>query len=173
MGALKIYIYGSPILRRRIKEVEDLPKDFKKYLDDMFGTLYDNNGIGLSANQVGKDMRFFITDLSSHDKNLGKAIFINPVILESSGESTYEEGCLSVPDIWQEVTRPEKIALQWENLDRQVFKEEFDGIMARVIQHELDHLNGMFFIDRISPLRRSFLSPKLKRIAETAETDDK
>jgi peptide deformylase len=173
MGSLKIYVYGSPILRQRIKEVEEIPKDFKKYLDDMFGLLHNNNGIGLSANQVGKDMRFFITDLTSYDKNLGKEIFINPVILGSSGESTYEEGCLSVPDIRQDVTRPEKVVLQWENLDRQVFKEEFNGMMARVIQHELDHLNGIFFVDRISPLRRSFLSSKLKRIAETAEVDNK
>lgn len=168
MSILKVYLYGSPILSKKVEKIEDLPKNFVNYMDDMFETMLIEEGIGLSANQVGKDMRFFITNLSSYDKNLGKGIFINPLIIDSSGESTLEEGCLSIPDIRQQVTRPERITLQWENLERKIFKEEFTGLMARVIQHELDHLNGLYFVDRITPFRRTFISSKLKRIAASA-----
>ncbi|MBL7137071.1 MAG: peptide deformylase [Candidatus Marinimicrobia bacterium] len=172
MSILKIYLYGSPILSKKVEKVEDLPKSFDKYMDDMFETMLIEDGIGLSANQVGKDIRFFITDFSSHDKNLTKGVFINPVIIESDGKSTLEEGCLSIPDIRQQVTRSETITLQWENVEREVFREEFSGLMARVIQHEMDHLNGIFFVDRITQLKRSFISSKLKRIAASSEKSD-
>jgi len=171
MSILKVYLYGSPILSKKVDKIEDLPKNFVNYMDDMFETMLIEEGIGLSANQVGKDMRFFITNLSSYDKNLGKGIFINPLIIDSSGESTLEEGCLSIPDIRQQVTRPESITLQWENLERKIFKEEFTGLMARVIQHELDHLNGLYFVDRITPFRRTFISSKLKKIKISALKD--
>ena len=171
MALLKIYLYGSPVLSRKVKAVDVLPQKFNGFLEDMFETMYDDDGIGLSANQVGLDMKFFIVDVSHHYKDRGREVYINPEILESEGESTVEEGCLSIPGVREKITRAEKIKLRYENLDREVKEEEFTGLYARVIQHEVDHLNGRYIVDRITPLKRSFVSSKLKKIAAIAKRD--
>lgn len=173
MSLLKIYPYGSPILRKKTEKVGKLPPDFGKLLDDMYDTMYNGEGIGLSANQVGLDMSFFIVDFSLHDEKMGKMVFINPVILESAGESVMEEGCLSIPDIHEEAPRADKIKVQYEDTGRIVHIEEFTGYYARVIQHETDHLNGIYFVDRISRLKHSFIASKLKRIAAVAKKSER
>jgi peptide deformylase len=167
MAVLKIYLYGTPILRQKTTPIKQLPPDFERLLADMFDTMYDDDGIGLSANQVGQDLRFFIADFSLRDSSkLGKIVFINPEILEASGESTLEEGCLSVPDIRAEVTRPDHIRVRYQDQQLQSHEEEYGGFTARVIQHEIDHLDGIFFTDRVNPLKKSFIASKLKRIAD-------
>ncbi len=168
MALMKIYLYGSPILSRPTQPVTELPADFSRILNDMYESMYDDDGIGLSANQAGIDQSFFVADFSLHDEKQTKKVFINPEILESSGECVLEEGCLSIPEIHEEVTRAERIKLRYEDLDRNVIEEEFSDFPARVIQHEIDHLHGVFFVDRISALRKSFLASKLKKIAEDA-----
>ncbi|HDN59661.1 MAG: peptide deformylase [Candidatus Neomarinimicrobiota bacterium] len=165
---MKIYLYGSPILEKKVARVENLPEDFEKIIREMFNTMYDNSGIGLSANQVGLDMSFFITDISVHDPHFSRRVFINPEIVAAEGESEMEEGCLSIPGIRSTVIRPEKIVLRYMTPEGDLKEERFTDLMARVIQHETDHLNGIYFIDRISPLKRSFLSPKLKKLKEQA-----
>lgn len=163
---MKIYLYGSPILEKKVARVENLPEDFDKILTEMFNTMYDNSGIGLSANQVGLDMSFFITDISVHDPHFSRKVFINPEIIEVEGESEMEEGCLSIPGIRSNVIRPERIVLRYMTPEGDLKEERFSNLMARVIQHETDHLNGIYFVDRISPLKRSFFSSKLKRLKE-------
>ncbi len=170
MELLEIYLYGSPLLKRKTKRVGELPDHFPEFLERMYTTMYDDDGIGLSANQVGVDLHFFIADFSLHDKDMSREVFINPEILESTGIDTLEEGCLSVPEIHEKVTRAYKIKLRYENLKREVIEKEFEGFPARVIQHETDHLNGILFVERISPLKRSFIDSKLKKIAEKGST---
>jgi len=167
---LEIYLYGSPLLKRKTKAVEDLPENFPGFLERMYATMYDDDGIGLSANQVGVDQRFFIVDFSLHDEDMSREVFINPEILASEGVDTLEEGCLSIPGIHEKVTRAYKIKVRYENLRREVIEKEFEGFPARVIQHETDHLNGVLFVERISPLKRSFIDSKLRKIAETGST---
>ncbi len=170
MKLLDIYVYGSPLLKRKTRKVGQLPDNFPQFLERMYATMYDDDGIGLSANQVGVDLRFFIVDFSLHDKNMGKEVFINPEILRREGTDVLEEGCLSIPGIREKVTREWEIKVRYENLQRDVIEREFEGYPARVIQHELDHLNGILFIDKISLLKRSFIESKLKKIAVKGKT---
>jgi len=166
MAILPIHVYGSPILHRKLAPIGDLPEIFDRILADMWDTMCDNDGIGLSANQAGLDLRFFVADFALRDKNMGRETIINPEIVATEGESVAEEGCLSLPGIREQILRAEKIVLRYENLNRQVIEKEFNGYPARVVQHETDHLNGIVFTDRISSLRRSFIKSKLKRLAE-------
>jgi len=168
MAVLPIYIYGSPILHNKLAPISDLPKDFDRILSDMWETMYDDEGIGLSANQVGLDLRFFVADFSLREENLGREVIINPVIIKTEGEVIGEEGCLSLPNIREQIPRAEKIILRYENRERKVIEREFNDLVARVIQHETDHLDGLTMVDRISPLKRSFLRSKLKRLATAA-----
>lgn len=165
MALLPIHVYGSPILRKKLIPIDDLPEDFDRILNDMWETMYDEEGIGLSANQVGLDLRFFIADFSLRDKNIRREVFINPAIIATEGESIDEEGCLSLPDIREQIPRAEKIVLRYETPARRLIEREFDGFQARVIQHEVDHLEGKFIFDRISALKRSFLKSKLNRLS--------
>ncbi|HRS90715.1 MAG TPA: peptide deformylase [Candidatus Marinimicrobia bacterium] len=168
MAVLPIYIYGSPILHKKLLPIDDLPQDFDRILSDMWETMYDDEGIGLSANQVGLDLRFFVADFSLRQENLGREVIINPVIIKTEGEVIGEEGCLSLPNIREQIPRAEKIILRYENRERKVIEREFNDLVARVIQHETDHLDGLTMVDRISSLKRSFLRSKLKRLATAA-----
>jgi len=170
MKLLDIYVYGSPLLKRKTRKVAQLPDNFPRFLERMYATMYDDDGIGLSANQVGVDLHFFIVDFSLHDKNMGKEVFINPEIIQREGEDVLEEGCLSVPGIREKVTREWKIKVRYENLQRVVIEKEFEGYLAKVIQHEIDHLNGILFVDKTSPLNLSFIASKLKKIAVKGKT---
>jgi peptide deformylase len=134
----------------------------------MIATMYDDDGIGLSANQAGLPHRFFVIGESAFKDGRGDSVFINPEILESSEEIwEYEEGCLSVPGIRETVLRPREIRVRYVSEKGEAREEVFTDLAARVFQHELDHLNGIFFVDRISPLRRSRLRKQLKRLEES------
>ncbi|MCD6206148.1 MAG: peptide deformylase [Candidatus Marinimicrobia bacterium] len=170
MNLLEVYLYGSPILKRPTMKVGELPDHFPRFLEQMYAVMYNDDGIGLSANQVGVEQCFFIADFSLHDENMQREIFINPEIVESQGIATQEEGCLSIPGVHEKVKRAYKIKVRYEGLDRNPVEKEFEGFPARVIQHEVDHLNGILFVERISPLKRSFIESKLRRIAEKGKT---
>jgi len=165
---MKIYLYGSPILEKKVKDIDKIPDGFDKIIKEMFETMYENIGIGLSANQVGLDMSFFITDISVHEPEYKRMVFINPQIVYSEGESEIEEGCLSIPGIRSNVIRPETVIVRYKTPEGEEKEERISGLMARVIQHEIDHLNGIYFVDRISPLKKSFLASRLKRLKEKA-----
>jgi len=170
MAILKVLLYGDPRLHQKTMRVGELPLNFEQTLKDMWDTMYDDDGIGLSANQVGLDASFFIADFALHEPTLGREVFINPEIVSAEDSIEGEEGCLSVPGIREKVTRARKILLRYETLNRTVVEREYFDYPARVIQHEVDHLNGIVFVDRISSLKRSFIAPRLKRLAKQAQT---
>ena len=166
-----IVVFGSPLLRKLAQEI---PKDYPnlhKFVDDMFETMYVSDGVGLAAPQVGKSIRMFVIDgvaLSDDDPSLAdfKKTFINPIIVEETGELwVYTEGCLSLPNIREEIKRPNSVRIQYYDVNFQFFDETYDGVKARIIQHEYDHLQGILLIDRLSPLRKKLLKGKLNDIA--------
>ena len=168
---LPIYIYGQPVLR---KVAEDIPADYPdlaKFLDDMRETLAASEGIGLAAPQVGRDVRVVIIDLDVLSDDMPeykgfKRAFINPHIIEydETNMESMEEGCLSLPAIHEKVKRPTRIRVQWLDEEMNAHDEWIEGYLARVMQHEFDHLDGKMFIDRVSPLRRQLISSKLKAL---------
>ena len=166
---VNILKYGSPALRKHSNKItrED---NLKEIVGNMFDTLKKEGGLGLAGPQIGILKRVFLIDTSSlneEDPEIEKIEqpFINPEILGfSTGTIIYEEGCLSIPGIAEEVTRPEKIRVSYLDMSFNKIEEELDGVKSRIFQHEYDHLNGVLFIDRLSYLRRKFLSTKLNEI---------
>ena len=170
---LPIYIYGQPVLR---KVAQDIPADFPdldKLLVDMFETLDESDGIGLAAPQIGKDIRVVVIDLDVLSKDMPEYVgfrkaFINPHIEEYDDTNTdvSEEGCLSLPGIHEKVTRPTRIRVRYEDAERNAHEEWVDGYLARVMQHEFDHLDGKMFIDRVSPFRKTMIRSRLKALLQ-------
>ena len=177
---LPVYVYGMSVLRRVASEI---PADFEgldQLTEDMFETMRASDGIGLAAPQVGKSVRLFVVDTSPISEDKGepelkdfKRVFINPYILEEWGDSwSFEEGCLSLPNIREEVSRPTNVRIEYYDKKWNLIEEEFDGIRARVIQHEHDHLDGKLFVDRINPIRRKLLSARLNAISRGRVDND-
>ena len=170
---LPIYIYGQPVLR---KVAEDIPTDYpdlQQLIADMYETLDQSEGIGLAAPQIGKAIRVVVIDLDVLKDDMPqykgfRHAFINPHILEFDDSKTdsVEEGCLSLPAIHEKVTRPTRIHVTWLDEELQPHDEWVEGYLARVMQHEFDHLDGKMFIDRVSPLRRQLISSKLKALTQ-------
>lgn len=145
---LDIYTLGDEVLREPTEEIKEFDSALKMLVDAMFDTLDEADGIGLAGPQVGVSKRIFIVDLHQGEK--GKYVFINPVITETSVEvGPYEEGCLSIPGLFHDVIRPLKVKCQAQDINGKFFRVDADGILARVIQHENDHLYGKLYIDRL------------------------
>ncbi|MFC1585791.1 peptide deformylase [Fibrobacterota bacterium] len=168
MAVLPIYIYGEKILRKRAREVKDITEEMVKLSRDMLETMYHAPGIGLAAPQVGQSLRLIVVDVKYHEEETREPhILFNPEIVESEGDSCEEEGCLSFPDIRAMVTRPEKITVQAMGQDgKPLVLENISGLLSRCIQHEMDHLNGILFVDKISNTDKLLLSGKLKKLAK-------
>jgi peptide deformylase len=167
-----IVVYGSPILRHIAREIKVDHPNLKSLVSDMFDTMYKSDGMGLAAPQIGKSVRLFVVDatsLADEDPSLKdfKKVFINPK-LQLLGEETVvmNEGCLSLPRIREDVDRHNNIRISYYDENWNYFDEEVEGLKARVIQHEYDHLDGVLFIDRINPLRRKLLKGKLNDITK-------
>jgi len=166
-----IVVYGSPILRQVAKEItpEEYP-NLKTLIADMFDTMHKSDGMGLAAPQIGKSIRIFVVDatsLAEEDPSLGdfKKAFINPKLQVIGNESVVmNEGCLSIPKIREDVDRRIKVKITYYDENWNFFEEAYEGLKARVIQHEYDHLEGVLFIDKINPLRRKLLKGKLNDI---------
>ena len=155
---MKIYVYESSILRTKSTEVDKVDDDLRLILDRMMKVMEKANGIGLAANQIGIDKRFFVLDVEGR-----KLKIINPEILEFGDELIeFEEGCLSIPGVYRNVTRPEKIRVKYMDENNEVHEELLEGLISRAFQHELDHLDGVLFIDKISPLSRNLIRKKLE-----------
>tara|TARA_B100001250_G_C19785426_1_gene783911 strand:+ start:1041 stop:1595 length:555 start_codon:yes stop_codon:yes gene_type:complete len=167
---LPIYIYGHPILRKQCKSIDKSYLGLDKLINDMFETMHNAYGIGISAPQVGLDVSIFVIDLSIyHEEDPSvpdiKKAFINPEIIEESGNvETHNEGCLSIPGVRQDVDRKSKIRIRYSDMEFQQKTEEIDGLYARVFQHEYDHLNGILFVDHLSPLKKNIVNRKLVKI---------
>ena len=164
-----IILYGFPILRKH-SFVVSKNDNLLQLSSDLFDTVKKSKGIGLAAPQIGILKRAFVIDTSpfSEDRDLVskyQQIFINPqIITQSANKTSYEEGCLSIPDIYADILRPEKITVRYFDLNFNQIEEELDGIKARIFQHEYDHLKGILFIDMLSSLRRKLLTGKLNKI---------
>ena len=179
----------DPRLKRVSAPVTAFDDALKTLAADMFETMYDAPGIGLAAIQVGEPIRLLVIDLQPEDEDaepelceahgghahyhqpvkLEPRIFVNPEIVEASEElTTYNEGCLSVPEIFAEVDRPSRIRARWQDLDGKVYEEEIGGMLATCLQHEMDHLEGVVFLDRISRLKRQMAMKKLQKMRQAA-----
>lgn len=172
---LKIVAYGDPLLRTLSEEIEPGYPGLEELIQNMFESMKVSNGVGLAAPQVGLNIKVFVidsTDVKNIKDGMHKA-FINPEILDYSGKRySYEEGCLSIPNIHEDVVREEKIRIWYQDENFNEFEEEYDGVNARIIQHEYDHLLGKLFIDKISPLKKKLLKRKLNDIINgTVEVD--
>ncbi|MBS3806443.1 MAG: peptide deformylase [Bacteroidales bacterium] len=169
---LPIYVYGSPVLRKVARPVEQNEEGLEEFIDNLWDTMYKSDGIGLASPQVGKSVRIFVIDgtpLAEDDPSLKdlKVTFVNPEILERHGDDkTYEEGCLSIPNLREEIVRPEKVRIRYYDRHFNQHEEEYVGIAARIIQHEYDHLQGVLFTDKVAPLKKRMLRNKLNAIAK-------
>ena len=175
---LPIVAYGDPILRKRARDIEPGSLDVKTLSENMFETMYAASGVGLAAPQIGQSVRLFVVDgeplnedepEEEIDKTLigFKKVFVNPEIIEEAGDDwAFEEGCLSIPGIRGEVVRPEIIVIRYFDTDWNQHEEEYEGMAARIIQHEYDHLDGKLFTDYLPTLRRTLIKKKLTDISK-------
>lgn len=162
-----LIILPDPLLRQVSVSVERIDDDVRRLADDMLETMYDAPGIGLAAIQVGVARRMLVIDVSREGEEKTPLVFINPEIIKSSDErSTYEEGCLSIPDYYAEVERPAIVTVKWLDRDGKEQITEADGLLATCLQHEIDHLNGVLFIDHISRLKRDMVIKKFTKVAK-------
>ena len=164
---LPIRKYGDDVLRLPAQPVEQIDAPLQKLIDDMIDTMYAAPGVGLAANQVGVAKRVMVIDLSVGKRPGECHIFINPEIVEAQGEITEEEGCLSIPDFVEIVTRPERVKLRY--LDRNGEQREMwgEGLMARAMCHEIDHLNGTLFVDHLRGLKKDRILKKIAKLAKS------
>ena len=174
MALREIIILPDKQLRLVSKPVEKVTTEIRKLADDMFETMYDAPGIGLAAIQIAQPLRLITMDLAKRDED-GETtplprVFINPEIVASSDElSVYEEGCLSIPEYYEEIERPAKVRVRYLDLDGKLQEEDAEGLYATCIQHEIDHLNGVLFIDYLSKLKRDRVNKKFSKAAKRAE----
>ena len=161
MAVRDILILPDKRLRQLSKPVAKVDAATRKLVEDMFETMYEAPGIGLAASQVDVHQRFMVIDVSE-EKDTPR-LFVNPEILRKSGEQVYQEGCLSVPGIYADVTRADQITVRAIGRDGQPFELETDGLLAVCIQHEMDHLDGKLFVDYLSPLKREMVRKKLAK----------
>jgi peptide deformylase len=166
MSIRPIILLPDPVLRELSKPVERVDDNVRKFAGDLFETMYDAPGIGLAAIQVGEPRRMLVIDLAKEDEPKAPQVFINPEIVSRAGEgSVYEEGCLSIPDYYAEVERPKEVTVRYVDLDGKQQEIKAEGLLAVCLQHEIDHLNGVLFIDHISRLKRDIVIRKFRKMA--------
>lgn len=167
MTILAIRKYGDDVLRLPAEPVTEIDAALQKLIDDMIDTMYAAPGVGLAANQIGVAKRLMVIDLSVGKRPGECHVFINPEIIEAQGEITEEEGCLSIPDFVEVVTRPERVKLRY--LDRNGQQREMwgDGLMARAMCHEIDHLNGTLFVDHLRGFKKDRILKKISKLAKS------
>ncbi len=163
-----ILLLPDPLLRGKSEQVERVDDDLRKLADDMLETMYDAPGIGLAAPQVGILRRLLVIDVSKDEEEKAPMVFINPqVVARSEERGTYEEGCLSIPDYYAEVERPAAVTVEYVDREGKQQSVEADGLLAVCLQHEIDHLNGVLFIDHISKLKRDMVIRKFTKLAKS------
>ncbi|MCE2496974.1 MAG: peptide deformylase [Flavobacteriales bacterium] len=169
---LPIVAYGDPVLQQEGKELTPGHPGLSELIDNMFETMYSAHGVGLAAPQVGQGLKLFVVDASPFAEDEPslenfKKVFINPVILSEEGDEwTFNEGCLSFPDLRIDIDRQEQVTIRYQDRDFNTHEETYTGLAARVIQHEYDHVYGIVFTDRVTPIRRRMLKGKMNNIAK-------
>ncbi|HPX05200.1 MAG TPA: peptide deformylase [Tenuifilaceae bacterium] len=167
-----VYIYGSSVLRKVAQDITPEYPNIKELINDMFETMYHSDGVGLAAPQIGLSIRLFVIDATPFEEDDEevkdfKKVFINAKIVERSGEKKlFNEGCLSIPNLREDVERDDVIRMQYLDENFEPHEEVFSGIRARIVQHEYDHLEGILFTDKVSPIRRQLLRNKLAGITK-------
>lgn len=174
MALRNIRVYGDPVLRKVADPVEEFGPDLKQLAEDMLETMLESDGVGLAAPQVGVSKRFVVIGIPVDDNgDQGKLhVFnmVNPEIIDEGEEiDLLEEGCLSLPEITVNVERPTKIVVEYQNLDGETIELEAEGMFAKVIQHEIDHLDGVLITDYLPPLKRTMMRNRLKKLSEQAK----
>jgi peptide deformylase len=166
LAVLPIYVVDQPVLRKKAKPVRSVGEKLATLARDMLETMQKANGIGLAANQVGSLQRIIVVDISGMEetREVPPVVMVNPVVVEEEGRWLMEEGCLSIPDIREEVERAENIKVRFQDLDFTERVIKADGLLGRVILHEIDHLNGILFIDRIGSVKRKLLRGRLNKL---------
>jgi peptide deformylase len=168
---LPIVAYGDPVLKRKAEEIDEDYPNLQALIDNMYDTMYGARGVGLAAPQIGLSIRLFVVDASPFAEDEPeltnfKKTFINPIIIEESGEKwNFNEGCLSIPDVREDVLRHETIVINYLDEHFEEHEETYSGLAARIIQHEYDHIEGKLFTDRLGPLRKAMIKGKLESIS--------
>jgi len=168
LALLDLKYYGDPILRKETHSVKEFDSELERFAENMIETMTTNIGVGLAAPQIGDLRSLIIVDISSEEReeeNMEPLILVNPDIIELSGNCVIEEGCLSIPEVRVEVERPEEIRVMFRDVKGNKKDLKCDGILARVIQHEVDHLRGRLMIDYLSSVKRDLLKSKLQKIS--------
>jgi peptide deformylase len=158
MSLLNLHLLGSPVLRQHSQAVDAVDAEVKRLITDMFETMDAAKGIGLAANQVGIARRIAIVDVDED-----RFVMVNPRIVETEGRESAEEGCLSIPDIYGDATRPDRVVVEALDADGHLYRKEATGLKARAIQHEIDHLDGILFLDHLSLIKRQMLLARYRR----------
>ncbi len=177
MAILPIVTYDDPVLREETEAISEVTDQIDELIENMIETMYNSDGVGLAAPQIGKSLKLFVMDgdpvLEEDEEKFGPMVFINPEIVENKGKKVVmDEGCLSIPEIREKVSRPETIVIKYRDRNFDDQQKEFSGWMARIIQHENDHLNGVLFIDYISSFRKRMIKSDLEDInAGVIETE--
>ncbi len=172
MAVKPLVLLPDPILRERSKSVERVDDQLRALADDMLETMYDAPGIGLAAIQIGEPIRMLVADVAKEDEPKAPHVLINPEIVASSDDTgVYEEGCLSIPDYYADVERPASVTVTYIDRDGTEQTLEADGVLATCLQHEIDHLNGVLFIDHISKLKRDMVIKRFRKLARQRGDD--
>ncbi len=171
MALLPLVYYPDAILKRSCAPVAEIDGELAIFADDMVQTMYASSGIGLAAPQVARSIQLLTLDVSQQEDRSGLMCLINPVIAESHGRTTHEEGCLSFPGITAEVRRKDQIHVQAYGIDGQEIDLEADGLLSICIQHEMDHLNGVTFVDRLNPVKRKLVLREYRKLRAEDESD--
>lgn len=172
MALLEILHYPNPVLKEKSQPVETFDEELRQLGNDMAETMYDAPGVGLAAPQVGVLKRLITLDCSGHEEPADLIIAVNPEIIESEGDCMEEEGCLSVPGYFARVARSAAIRFRYQNLDGETQEREAEGLLAVAVQHEIDHLNGVLFVDRLSSLKRSMFRKKYLKMQQQKEQEE-
>lgn len=165
MSVRSVRIFGDPVLRERAREVTSVDDTLRQLVADMRETMAAYGGVGLAANQVGVAQRLLVVDVPVEEHARARHALINPVVRRRAGSVSGEEGCLSVPGLWEDVTRAERLVVTGLDEEGREVELDVEGYLARAIQHEMDHLDGVLFVDRLSPLKRQFLRRSLDALA--------
>ena len=174
MSAIKIVTYPAEILRKKAEPVSQIDGKLQKLIDAMIETLYNVPGLGVAAPQVGQSLRLFAYDMTLKDgEKQDLTVLLNPEIIESSGEIIADEGCLSIPEHWEKVKRAERVLVKGVDREGKEIRIEAEGLHARLLQHEIDHLNGVLMLDHLSSLKRNILLRKLKKEIRRAEEPER
>ncbi len=171
MADLKMVKYGSDVLRKVAEPVEEITDEIRQLARDMLEIMYDSDGVGIAAPQIGVSKRIIIIDVDPYDPSKDPIALINPEIVDRQGQESAEEGCLSVPEVRGEVKRAEKVTVVGLDLDGKKVRIEATELLARALQHEIDHLNGVLFIDHLSRLRHRLIKKQLQDIEKEARNE--